>query len=159
MSDALRGGMVFRTLNIIDDYNREALRIEIDVSLTAERVVRVLEQSIAVRGAPEWIRTDRGPEFTSGLFAAWCEVSGIELEYIQPGKPSQNGFIERFNGTYRNEILDAYLFDTLDEVREATAVWIAEYNTIRPHESLGDVPPIEFLSQRGHVGISTYRWP
>ena len=93
------------------------------------------------------------------LFAAWCEVSGIELEHIQSRKPSQNGLIERFNGTYRNEILDAYLFDTLDEVREATAVWITEYNTIRPHESLGDVPPIEFLNQRGHARTSTYSWP
>jgi len=158
MSDALRSGRAFRTFNVIDDYHREAIRIEIDVSLTAERVVRVLEKLVTFRGKPERIRTDHGPEFTSALFVAWCDHHGIELEYIQPGKPMQNGFVERFNGSYRREVLDAYLFDDLEEVREATRHWVCEYNTVRPHESLGDIPPIEFLTRRGHAAVSTYAW-
>jgi putative transposase len=159
MHDALRSGRAFRTLNILDDYHREILRIEIDVSLTAERMVRVLEQLIEVRGAPERIRVDHGPEFTSAAVSSWCAAQRIELEYIQPGKPNQNGFIERFNGTYRDQVLDAYLFDSIDEVREVTGRWIAEYNTIRPHESLGDISPIEFLTRRGYADSSTYVRP
>ncbi len=158
MSDALRSGRAFRTFNVIDDYHREAIRIEIDVSLTAERVVRVLEQLVTFRDKPERIRTDHGPEFTSALFVAWCDHHAIDLEYIQPGKPMQNGFVERFNGSYRREVLDAYLFDDLEEVCEATRHWVCEYNTFRPHESLGDVPPIEFLTRRGHAPVSTYAW-
>ena len=156
MSDALRSGRAFRTFNVLDDYHREALRIEIDVSLTAERVVRVLEQLITLRGKPDRLRTDHGPEFTSAIFAAWCEHHGIEQEFIQPGKPTQNAFVERFNGSYRAEVLDAYLFDSLNEVREATETWLEEYNTVRPHESLGDISPIDFLTRRGHAEFSTY---
>ena len=94
MSDALHDGRAFRTFNVIDDFNREGLRIEVDVSLTAERVIRVLEQLITIRGQPERLRVDHGPEFTSALFEAWCEASGIDLEFTQPGKPTQNAFIE-----------------------------------------------------------------
>jgi putative transposase len=159
MSDVLRSGRAFRTLNILDDYHREILRIEVDVSLTAERVVRVLEQLIEVRGAPERIRVDHGPEFTSVAVSTWCAARDIKLEHIQPGKPNQNGFIERFNGTYRDQVLDAYLFDSIDEVREVTGRWVTEYNTIRPHESLGDISPIEFLTRRGYADFSTYAWP
>jgi putative transposase len=158
MSDALYDGRAFRTFNVIDDYNREALRIEIDVSLTAERVTRVLEQLVLVRGRPERLRVDRGPEFTSAVFSAWCAGHGIGLEFIQPGKPNQNGFIERFNGSYRDGVLDAWVFTDLDQVREETERWLAEYNTVRPHESLGDISPIEFLNDRGHGEISTYAW-
>lgn len=158
MSDALYDGRVFRTFNVIDDYNREALRIEIDVSLTGERITRVLEQLLQVRGHPERLRIDRGPEFTSALFLAWCKTHHVSLEYIQPGKPSQNGFIERFNGSYRDGVLDAWVFTDLDQVREETERWLAEYNTVQPHESLGDISPIEFLNDRGHAGFSTYPW-
>ncbi len=158
MSDALYDGRAFRTFNVIDDYNREALRIEIDVSLTAERVLRALEQLCVIRGTPERLRVDRGPEFTSALFAAWCQHKGIELELIQPGKPAQNGFIERFNGSYRRGVLDAWMFTDLDHVREETERWLHEYNTVRPHESLGDVSPIEFLNHRRHANPSSYGW-
>jgi putative transposase len=158
MSDALYGGGVFRTFNLIDDYNREGLRIEIDRSLTAPRVTRILDQVISVRGAPESLRLDNGPEFTSGHFAEWAEAHAITLEFIQPGKPTQNAFVERFNGTYRREVLDAWAFRTLDEVRETTEQWLAEYNTERPHETLGDLTPIEFLNQRGHPNVSIYGW-
>lgn len=158
MSDALQDGRAFRTFNVIDDYNREGLRIEIDFSLTAERVTRVLDQLCLVRGRPERLRVDRGPEFTSALLAGWCRDHGVELEFIQPGKPSQNGFIERFNGSYRDGVLDAWVFTDLDQVREETERWLAEYNMVRPHESLGDVSPIEFLNDRGYAEISTYAW-
>lgn len=156
MSDALYDGRAFRAFNILDDYNREVLRVEVDVSLTAERVIRVLAQLVVVRGQPERIRVDHGPEFTSAVFTTWCETNGIEVEYIQPGKPSQNGFIERFNGSYRKEVLDAWVFMELSQVREETERWVEEYNTIRPHESLGDISPIEFLNDRGHADFSSY---
>jgi len=141
------------------DFMSDALRIEIDVSLTAERLTRVLDQLVLVRGCPERIRLDQGPEFTSALFCAWCESHGVALEYIQPGKPNQNGFIERFNGSYRDGVLDAWVFTDLEQVREATESWLHDYNTVRPHESLGDISPIEFLNHRGYADVSTYAWP
>jgi len=159
MSDALYAGLKYRTFNVIDDYNREALGIEIDVSLTSERVIRVLEQLIAVRGRPERIRLDNGPEFTSAKFTDWAKAQGIDIEFIKPGKPSQNGYIERFNGIYREAVLDAWMFTDLHQVREATEQWLNEYNLERPHESLGDATPIEFLTQRGHAEVSIYARP
>jgi len=137
MSDALSSGMTYRTFNLIDDYNREALRIEVDVSLTSARVIRVFEQVIEVRGCPQRLRLDNGPEFTSDAFQRWSKKRGIDIDYIEPGKPSQNGFIERFNGSFRNEVLDAWLFNTLEEVRDEAGRWVEEYNLLRPHESLG----------------------
>ena len=158
MSDALMDGRSFRTFNVIDDYNREALAIEIDVSLTSARITRALDQLLLVRGAPERIRVDHGPEFTSGTFVAWCSARGIVIEYTQPGKPTQNAFVERFNGIYRDGVLDAWCFLSLFQVREETERWLIEYNTIRPHESLGDVSPIEFLTDRGHAEIASNWW-
>ena len=107
MSDALFDGRAFRTFNLVDDYNREALRIEVDLSLTAERVLRVLDQVVTVRGHPERLLVDYGPEFTSAALAAWSQARGIDLEFTQPGKRMQNGFVERFNGSYRRGVLDA----------------------------------------------------
>jgi putative transposase len=158
MSDALMDGRSFRTFNVLDDYNREALHVEIDVSLTAQRITRVLDQVLLVRGAPDRLRVDHGPEFTSAAFVAWCEQRAIVIEYTQPGKPTQNAFIERFNGIYRDGVLDAWCFMSLSQVREETARWLKDYNTVRPHESLGDVSPIEFLTDRGHAEISSYAW-
>ncbi len=100
-------------------------------------------------------RSYYGPEATSRHFAEWARERGIEIEYIQPGKPTQNAFIERFNGTFRREVLDMYLFASLDEVREETERWLAEYNSKRPHESLGNKTPIEFLIDKGHAEMST----
>ena len=151
MSDALSDGRGFRTFNLIDDYNREALRIEVDVSLTAERVLRVLDQVATIRGLPERLRVDHGPEFTSAAFVEWCQSRHIDLEFTQPGKPMQNGFIERFNGSYRRGVLDAWVFMDLEQVREETENWITEYNTVHPHESLGDVSPREFLTDRNQA--------
>lgn len=158
MSDALANGNRYRTFNLIDDFNREALRIEVDVSLTTTRLIRVLEQVISVRGAPQRLRVDRGPEFTSTRFITWCRASGIELTFIDPGKPMQNGIVERFNGTYRREILNAWVFSSLDEVRDTTECWLKQYNLERPHESLGDLSPLEYLDRAGHREVSTYLW-
>lgn len=148
MSDALSNGRTFRTLNVIDDYNREALWIEVDTSLPAERVVRVLEQLLKWRaGKPTGIRMDNGPELISQRIERWAKKKKIELLHIQPGKPAQNAYIERFNRTYREDVLDAYLFDDLQEVRHITQQWLEDYNTIRPHEALQGLPPRLFAFQ------------
>ncbi len=144
MSDALYGGRRFRTLNVLDEGVREALKIVIDTSIPSGRVVREFEQLVAWRGRPGAIRCDNGPEVCAQAFADWCRHHGIEIRYIQPGKPNQNAFIERFNRTYRNEVLDAYLFSSLDEVRRITEEWLQMYNEYRPHDSLGRVPPAMF---------------
>lgn len=147
MSDSLSNGRAFRTLNVIDDFNREALWIEVDTSLPAERVVRVLEHLIDWRGKPASIRMDNGPELISHRLESWAQEKHIELLHIQPGKPAQNAYIERFNRTYREEVLDAYLFDDLQEVRSITERWLEDYNTIRPHEALQGLPPRQFALQ------------
>ncbi len=148
MSDALGDGRTFRTLNVIDDFNREALWIEVDTSLSAERVVRVLEQLLLWRAQPTQIRMDNGPELISQRLESWAKERQIELLHIQPGKPAQNAYIERFNRTYREEVLDAYLFDTLQEVRQITEQWLEEYNTFRPHEALQGLSPCQFALQQ-----------
>ena len=145
MSDSLTCGRRFRTLNIIDDHNREALNIEIDTSLPTRRVIRSLRQVIEERGKPDRIRVDNGPEYTSKELVEWCSKMGIELLFIQPGRPMQNGYIERFNGTYRRDILDAYMFNDLDEVRELTWKWMEEYNNYRPHDSLKGLSLREYV--------------
>jgi putative transposase len=147
MSDALSNGRAFRTLNVIDDFNREALWIEVDTSLPAERVVRVLEQLLFLRGKPARIRMDNGPELISQRLESWAKDRHIDLLHIQPGKPAQNAYIERFNRTYREEVLDAYLFDDLQEVRQITERWLEDYNTIRPHEALQGISPRQFALQ------------
>jgi putative transposase len=144
MLDALYDGRRFRTFNVIDESNREGLAIEVGTTMPALRVIAVLEELIALHGAPRSIRCDNGPELTSLALTRWCEHRGIALRYIQPGKPSQNAFIERFNRTYRTEILDAYVFASMTEVRELTTDWLHRYNTQRPHRSLGHVPPLTY---------------
>jgi putative transposase len=147
MSDTLYGGRRFRTLNLLDEGVREVLAIEVDTSLPAERVVRVLEQVVAWRGQPQAIRLDNGPEFLADRVADWCADRGIALRYIQPGKPNQNAFVERFNRTFRHEVLDAYVFESLDQVREISAEWMREYNEERPHDALARVPPATYRAQ------------
>ena len=157
MSDALWDGRRFRTFNVVDDFNREALRIEIDLSLPSQRVVRVLDRIAEWRGLPRRLRFDNGPEFTAIAVADWAEENGVELEFIKPGKPMQNGFIERFNRTYREAVLDMYIFETLNDVRSQTAKWLITYNHHRPHDSLGGVPPSEYLAKH-NPGNSSYEW-
>lgn len=145
MSDSLFCGRRFRTFNVVDDFNREVLAIEVDIGLPAERVARVLERIIAWRGYPNKLRMDNGPEFISTTLASWAQEHDIELEFIQPGKPTQNSYVERFNRTYRDEILNMYVFKTLSEVRVITERWMSEYNEERPHDSLNDLTPYEYM--------------
>jgi putative transposase len=144
MSDSMVGNRKFRTLNVMDDCSREVLAIEIDTSLSSKRVIRTLERVIENRGKPTSIRTDNGPEFTSKELEQWSIRKGIAIQYTQPGKPMQNGYIERLNGLYREAVLDAYLFFELNEVRILTEEWIEEYNQRRPHESLDNMTPVEW---------------
>lgn len=129
------------------DFMSDALWIEVDTSLPAERVVRVLEQLISWRGKPTSIRMDNGPELISQRLESWAQEKHIALLHIQPGKPAQNAYIERFNRTYREDVLDAYLFDDLQEVRYITERWLEDYNTIRPHEALQGLAPRQFALQ------------
>lgn len=144
MSDALQNGRKFRVLNIIDDYNRKALWIEAAFSMPSAFVISSLKKAIEENGKPIKIRVDNGPEFCSKEFSEWCETNNITIQYIQPGKPMQNGYIERFNRTFRQDVLDAYLFETINQVTELSEEWMEDYNNNRPHESLGGVPPIKY---------------
>jgi putative transposase len=146
MSDSLQSGRTFRTFNVIDDFNREALAIEIDTSLPSGRVVRALDMIAAWRGYPRRLRMDNGPELISQHLKSWAEKHDLKLDFIEPGKPAQNAYIERFNRTYREDVLDFYLFDNLAEVREITEQWLVEYNAIRPHDSLGGKTPYQYIS-------------
>jgi putative transposase len=146
MADVLESGRKFRTFNLIDDYNREALAIEIDTSLCGQRIVRVLEQTIDWRGKPQQIRSDNGPEFLSNALTEFCNKQNIRLRHIQPGKPMQNAFIERFNKTYRTDVLDAYIFGSLHEVRQITTNWQQDYNQNHPHQSLQGMSPYKYAA-------------
>jgi putative transposase len=145
MEDSLYGGRRFRVLNVIDEGNREALAIEIGTSIPSARVIRLLEDLVDLHGRPSMLRVDNGPELTAADFSDWCEERAIEIGYIQPGKPDQNAYIERFNRSYRGDVLDAYVFGSISEVRLVTEEWLEDYNRERPHDSLGGVPPLTFL--------------
>lgn len=147
MSDALTDGRKFRLLNIIDDYNRESLAIEVDTSLPSLRLIRTLERIIAERGKPKCIRVDNGPEFISHKLQEWCEANGIRIQYIQPGKPTQNAYVERNNGSIRRGLLNAYLFNSLAEVRIMAEDWRIDYNQERPHKSLGYMSPVRYAEK------------
>lgn len=144
MSDALWDGRRFRTFNVIDDFTREGLAIEIDLNLPATRVIRVLDRIAAWRGYPGKLRLDNGPEFIALVMAEWAQNKGIELAFIQPGRPMQNGFIERFNGSYLRGVLDRYVFRHLNEVREHTEHWLNDYNQQIPHDALNNLTPTEY---------------
>jgi len=146
MHDQLSDGRCFRLLNVIDDHNRESLGIEIDFSLPSERVIRALEQIIEWRGKPLAIRCDNGPENISGVIQAWAQQAGITLQYIQPGKPQQNAYIERFNRTVRYEWLSQYYWNDLDEVRDFATKWVWHYNHERPNMALGGFTPKQRLA-------------
>lgn len=158
MHDALSSGRSIRTFNIIDNYSREALAISIDYSLPARRVVQTLDQLKLVRGLPRRVRVDNGPEFVSNQLSQWAQNNNVELVFIQPGQPHQNGLIERFNRTYREEVLDYYVFKSVDQVRDLTYKWLKAYNSKRPHCSLGNKSPHEFMRLNGYEGYSHFTW-
>lgn len=155
MSDALMSGRKVRLLNVMDDYNREILAVEVDTSLPGERVVRVLEDLIDWRGKPEEIRVDNGPEFISYSFASFCKENGIRIKYIQPGKPVQNAYIERLNRTLREDVLDAYLFENLQQVRIIVEKWMKDYNNEYPHKALSGLSPRDYVVNSGKLSEFT----
>jgi putative transposase len=146
MSDALSHGRRIRTANVIDDCNREALGILVSFSLTSKRITRWLDQIALLRGYPNRIRVDNGPENISHHFQNWAKSQGIVIQYIQPGKPAQNAYIERFNRSYREAVLDMYLFRNIQEAQNITNHWLKHYNEERPHESLNNQTPRSFIN-------------
>ncbi|MBL4919453.1 IS3 family transposase [Szabonella alba] len=145
MADRLADGRQFRLLNVLDDFNREGLGIEVDFSLPAERVVRALNQIIEWRGKPLAIRVDNGPEYISSTLMIWAEKQGIVLNHIQPGQPQQNAYVERYNRTVRNEWLDLYIFETIEEAQEIATDWLWTYNNERPNMGIGGITPAQKL--------------
>ena len=146
MSDSLWNGKRFRVLNVIDDYNREILAIEPDTSLPTLRVIRVLEMLKETRGLPSMIRSDNGPEFISQKLEDWSKENKVKLIFIQPGSPTQNAYIERFNGSLRRELFNAYIFRTISEVKQKTEQWMIDYNQNRPHKALNYKTPWEVIN-------------
>jgi len=153
MSDTLWHGKRYRLLNIIDEFNRELLEVTIDTSLPAHRVIQALEQLTSYRGIPQFIRVDNGPEFISTHLELWCANHNITLDFIRPGKPTENARVERFNGSMRRELLDCHIFTSLSEVREMVEEWMIDYNHHRPHEALDNLSPIQFLKRHNHNQI------
>ena len=142
MADQLADGRSIRTLNVLDDFNREGLGIEVDFSLPAERVVRSLNRIIEWRGQPQTIRVDNGPEYISGTLIRWAAKRGIHIAYIQPGKPQQNAYIERYNRTVRGEWLSQNIFETIGEAQQQATQWLWTYNNDRPNMAIGGITPV-----------------
>lgn len=155
MRDALYSGRAFRTFNVIDESNRKALAIEIDTSLPSGRVIRVLERLWDLRGLPRAIRVGYGPELRHA-FVDWCDQHAIEMRFIQPGEPQQNAFVERFNRTYRHEVLGPYVFDNLEQARLISEGWLQLYNEERRHRALGRLPPARFAERCQTLENSSY---
>ena len=141
MSDSLNDGRSLRTFNVIDDYNRECLTIDVDLSLPSARVIRALERIIEWRGKPDALRCDNGPEYISKELEEWTTKQQITLMFIQPGKPTQNAYIERFNRTARHEWLDLHLFNSVEDAQSLATKWMWQYNNERPHTAIGGIPP------------------
>ena len=145
MADSLATGRSFRTLNVVDDFSRECVAIEVDTSLSGARVARVLDQVIERRGAPASIVMDNGPEFASRALDAWAYERGVQLDFIRPGKPIENCLVESFNGKFRDECLNQHWFTSLWDARLEIERWRQDYNRVRPHSSLGNLPPKEYV--------------
>ena len=159
MSDVLTDGRKFRLLNVLDDFNRESLAVEVDTSLPSLRVLRVLGRLIRERSTPSIIRVDNGPEFISHILQQWCDEHKITLQYIQPGRPMQNAYIERKNGSMRRELLNTYLFSSLAEVRIMAEEWRIDYNEERPHKALRYLSPVKYAEQKAEAGQQSDLYP
>lgn len=149
VSDALSDGRRFRTLNVVDDFAREALTILVDTSISGTRVARELSRLIETRGKPKMIVSDNGTELTSHAILKWAKKADVEWHYIAPGKPTQNAFVESFNGRFRDECLNEHLFDSLKDARRIIEAWRIDYNTDRPHTALGGLSPYAFMRRQG----------
>jgi putative transposase len=152
MQDSLASGRPFRTLNVVDLASRECLAIEVDTSLPGARVVRVLERLCAVHGRPAAITMDNGPEFAGLALDAWAYREGVQLDFIAPGKPMQNGHLESFNGKFRDECLNQHWFTDLDDAQATIAAWRDDYNAVRPHSALGNLTPLDFAERLRQPG-------
>ena len=153
VSDSLVNGRRLKCLTVADDFSHECIDIPVDYGIGGQYVTRILDQAALFRGYPRAVRTDNGPEFTSRAFIGWCQTHGISHLLIDPGKPMQNGYIESFNGKFRDECLNDHWFETLDQARTIIAAWRSDYNEVRPHSSCGRVPPAQFAARhRMHDG-------
>jgi putative transposase len=148
MSDTLSDGRPFRVLNVIDDNNRECLLSVGSVSFPSQRVTRHLAELVEYYGKPKYIRTDNGPEYTSKEYRQWCASNGITNIYSKPGRPMENGYVERFNRTFREDVLGAYLFSSISQFQIIADNWSEDYNDNHPHGSLGKMSPREFGNRR-----------
>ena len=144
VSDSLSNGRRLKYLTVADDFSHECVDIAVDFGISGEYVTRLLDRAAVFRGYPDMVRTDNGQEFTSRVFMAWAQTHGIRHILIQPGRPMQNGYIESFNGKFRDEHLNESWFETLQQARNAVSIWKQDYNQVRPHSSVGRIPPAEF---------------
>ena len=147
VSDSLSNGRRIKCLTVADDFSHECVDIAVDFGISGQYVTRLLDQAAIFRGYPIAVRTDNGPEFTSRAFLAWTTLHGIRHILIQPGRPMQNGYIESFNGKFRDECLNEQWFQTLPQAKTCIAEWRRDYNEVRPHSSLGRIPPAQFAQQ------------
>ena len=154
MQDRLENGRKVRCFNVIDDANREVLHVEIDHSLKSKRVIWVLNHLVKRRKKPENIRMDNGPELIAQITQEWSQAHQINFIYIEPGKPTQNAFVERFNGSFRRGVLDAFVFESLEQIRDETDKWVEDYNNFRPHDSLKRLPPTVYAKKFLQGGTS-----
>jgi putative transposase len=153
VSDSLANGRRLKCLTVADDFSHEAVDIAVDYGISGHYVIRLLDQAARFRGYPAAVRTDNGPEFTSRAFIGWAQSHGIRHLLIEPGRPMQNGYIESFNGRFRDECLNEHWFQTLHQARKEIAAWRLDYNEVRPHGSIGRMPPAKFAEQhRRHAG-------
>ena len=160
VSDSLANGRRLKCLTVADDFSHECVDITVDYGISGEYVTRLLDRAAVFRGYPAAVRTDNGPEFTSRAFIAWTQKHRVQHLLIEPGKPMQNGYIESFNGKFRDECLNEHWFQTLQQAREAIAHWRRDYNEVRPHSSIGRIPPARFAEQhRRHAGGAAHQTP
>jgi len=147
VSDSLANGRRIKSLTVADDFTHECVDIAVDYGISGQYVIRLLDRAALFRGYPAAVRTDNGPEFTCRAFIAWAQSHGVRHILIQPGRPMQNGYIESFNGKFRDECLNEHWFETLQQARTEIAIWRQDYNEVRPHSSLGRIPPAEFAQR------------
>ena len=159
VSDSLANGRRLKCLTVADDFSHECVDIVVDYGISGQYVTRALDQAAIFRGYPRVVRTDNGPEFTSRAFLAWAQTHGIRHILIEPGRPMQNGYIESFNGKFRDECLNEHWFEALLQARTTISEWRTDYNEVRPHSSLGRIPPAQFAEQHRQLAGDAARTP